>query len=93
MADYLDNLDLSDEERTKLRALGVKTPYALLSLRKASKAAFDQHLGSPQRADAIELNLRTLLTAEELAQLNRPARQGGRLGARSGPPPSDENKH
>ncbi len=44
-ADFLKALQISDEERTKLAKLSAKTPLALLAMRKASRDAFDEHVG------------------------------------------------
>lgn len=81
MADAIDNLPFTDEERAKLRSFGVKGPVALLSLRKASQEAFDAQF-NPGRAEAIAEQLKKLLTAQELEALQRPVLRGGRLGAR-----------
>ncbi|MDR5753019.1 MULTISPECIES: hypothetical protein [unclassified Caballeronia] len=81
MAASLDDMALSDEERGKLKALGVSTPFALLSMRRASTEAFDAHIGSA-RADTIAAQAETLLTDEERDRLSRPAPRLGSLGAR-----------
>lgn len=84
MADFIDQLQVSQEEREKLRALGAKSPFGLLSLRKASQEAFDMQFGA-DRAEAITEQLRRLLTPAELQQLSQPIRRGGSLGARLEP--------
>ena len=88
MSAWLASLSLSEGERDKLRALGVATPVALLSMRKASKAAFDNHLG-PERAEAIAREAESLLTDEERARLADKPKPGGSLGARLDRPPDD----
>ncbi|MGB6604593.1 MAG: hypothetical protein WBE65_09905 [Steroidobacteraceae bacterium] len=89
MPDFVDQLQASPEERSKLRSLGAKSAYALLALRKASPEAFDAlfHKG---RADEIATELRSLVTAEELEKLKSPVRRPGSLGARLGPLPKKE---
>lgn len=86
MADFIDNLSVSDTERAKLRALGVRTPLAILSMRKAAAKAFDDHFGA-ERAEAIATELKGLLSEVELETLNQPMRAGGYLGARLDLPP------
>jgi hypothetical protein len=81
MSAFLDTLPLSDEERQKLKALGASTPFALLSMRHASREAFDAHIGA-QRADEIASQLEKLLSADELEQLRRPVALPGALGGR-----------
>src|ERR1700679_3958963 len=71
MADGIDNLPFTDEERAKLRSFGVKGLMALLSLRKASKEAFDAQF-NPGRAEEIAEQLKKLLTDQELEALQRP---------------------
>lgn len=94
MGDFLDSLTVTEDERSKLRALGVQTPLGLLSMRKASTRAFDEHFGGPARAQFIAEQLKNLLTDAELQSLNQPIRQGGRLGARLDAPvtPKDPNE-
>jgi len=84
--DFIDQLQVSQEEKDKLRALGAKSPLGVLSLRKASQEAFDRHFGA-DRANAITEELRSLLTTDELRQLNQPVRPPGSLGARLDPQP------
>jgi hypothetical protein len=88
--DFVDRLFVSEEERSKLRALGVRTPLAALALRKASQDAFDTHFGTV-RAEMIAAQLRELLSESERQSLSRPVRPGGSLGARL-EPPRDSNK-
>jgi hypothetical protein len=83
VADFLDSLPFSDEERDILRARGVSTPIGLLSMRKASTPAFDS-LFRPGRAEVIAGYLKQLLSDEELQRLNQPVSRGGALGARLG---------
>src|SRR5271165_7653678 len=85
-AEFLDSLPISKEERAKLSSLGADSPLKLLSLRKASKEAFDDYIG-PNRAQAIAEELEKLLTDDELESLSGPLQKGGKLGARLGPPP------
>jgi hypothetical protein len=89
MAEFVDNLSLSEDERSKLKALGVSSPLGVLSIRKASPAAFDQHFGA-ERAQAISDQLKALLTPSELALLEQPSLPGGRLGARLTPAPDSK---
>jgi hypothetical protein len=86
-AEFLKNLPISEEERAKLSKLGAGTPLALLSMRKASKDAFDSYVGR-DRADAIAGELEMLLTREEAESLKRPAKGVGRFGARLDPLPT-----
>ena len=88
MSDYLEDLDLSDEERSKLRALGARTPLALLAMRKASASAFDLHLGSA-RAPAIVKQLQGLLSEDEVERLNEQPKARPGLGARLTPAPDE----
>lgn len=86
-AKFLESLPITDEERDKLSRFGASTPLALLSMRKASKAAFDSYLGE-ERADAIAGELAKLLTPEETESLSQPAKGGvGKFGARLDPLP------
>jgi hypothetical protein len=87
VADFIDQLQVSQEERVKLRALGAKSPLSVLSLRKASQEAFDRHFGA-DRADSIAEQLRSLLAPDELQQLEQPVRRPGSLGARLDLPPN-----
>ena len=84
MANFLDTLDLSGDERAKLGALGADSPFALLALRKASQAAFDAHIG-PERAKAIAAQLETLLDDNQRAILRAPTAKPGALGGRLTP--------
>ena len=89
MSEFIDQLSLTDEEREKLKALGVGSPLGVLSIRKASPEAFDRHFGS-DRAQAIAEQLKALLTPSELKSLSEPPRTGGRFGARLTPPPESK---
>lgn len=89
MSDFVDQLEASPEERTTLRTLGATSPYALLALRKASPEAFDQ-VFSPGRAEVLATQLRSLVTPEQLGQLNSPVRRPGSLGARLDPLPKKD---
>ena len=84
--DFLKALQISDEERTKLSKLSAKTPLALLAMRKASRDAFDEHVGR-DRAEAIAKELENLLTDEDRESLSKPPKGVGRLGARLDPLP------
>jgi hypothetical protein len=84
--EYLNDLNLSDEERAKLAKFGAKTPKALLSMRRASREAFDDYVGRG-RAEAIASELEKLLTDEEREALKGPPRGAGKLGARLEPSP------
>ena len=81
MADVIDTLSFTADERATLRSFGVNGAVALLSLRKAAKDEFDAQF-KPGRAEAIAEQLKSLLTDEELEVLQRPVQRGGRLGAR-----------
>lgn len=81
MSDFLDKIPLSTPERVKLLAFGAATPLALLSLRKASKEAFDNYIGLG-RADEIVKGLEKLITDAERTTLSQPLQRGGALGAR-----------
>jgi hypothetical protein len=78
---YLDELDVTPDEREKLRALGATTPLALLGMQKAAPAAFEAHFGT-DRATAIAAVLMAQLTEAERGVLAEPARRSGGLGAR-----------
>ena len=85
-AAFLDQLSISDEDRARLAKFGANTPFALLSIRKASKDAFDDFIGR-DRVDRIAGEIETLLTDEQRASLKEPPKRPGPLGARMGPPP------
>lgn len=85
-APFLDQLSISDEDRDRLAKFGVNTPFALLSIRKASKDAFDDFVGR-DRVDNIATQLETLLTDQQRASLKEPPKRPGPLGARTTPPP------
>jgi hypothetical protein len=84
--DFLQQLPISDEERSKLSKLGARSPAALLSMRKASREAFDNYIGK-DRADTIAEELTKLLTPGDVEALNQPPNPRGKLGARLGPAP------
>jgi hypothetical protein len=90
MSGFIDQLRVSEEERQKLKALGVDSPIGILAMRKASKLSFDALIGSPGRADAIAEQLKALLGPDEIARLEAPPHQSGALGARLTPPPNAE---
>jgi hypothetical protein len=81
LVDLLRELPLSTEEIAKLSALNARTPLELLSMRKASPAAFDSYVGS-DRADQIAGMLLGLLTEGERNSLQKPVVRPGYLGAR-----------
>ena len=88
--EFLKHLNLSEEERAKLAKLGAKTPKALLSMRRASRDAFDAYLGllhDRARADAIAGELEKLITDDEREALKSPPKPAGKLGARLEPLP------
>jgi hypothetical protein len=94
---FLDDLELSDEERQKLRRLGAKSALMLLLMRKSSPNEFDAYVGS-ERAQHIEGGLMAMLTEEDRGKLAaepvRPGALGSRLGVGGRPvslvPPSFE---
>jgi len=90
-SDFLKDLDISEEERKKLASFGASNPKALLSLRRASRDAFDSYLGN-DRADAIARQLEALLTGEEKESLKTPLTRPGHLGARMDEPPSRKDR-
>jgi hypothetical protein len=83
--DFLDRLNVSEEEGKKLAGLGARTPAALLAMRQASPEAFAGHLGAA-RADQIAAELLALLSDEERQRLAAPLPPGRALGARLAPP-------
>ena len=86
-SEYLSKLNLTEEERSKLAALGTSTPAMLLSVRRASPEAFEALVGK-ERAEEITLALEELLTPEEKQRLARGAAAGWfSLGARLDRPP------
>jgi hypothetical protein len=85
-AAFLDQLPISDEDRARLARFGASTPFALLSIRKASKEAFDNSVGL-DRVDRLAKQVETLLNDEQRASLKEPPKPPGPLGARMGPLP------
>ncbi|HTZ33646.1 MAG TPA: hypothetical protein VMH31_14395 [Methylomirabilota bacterium] len=61
--EYLDNLELSDEDKNKLKALAAPTPAALLSrieYSPESRKKLVDYLGSEDKINSIETALRSL---------------------------------
>jgi hypothetical protein len=86
-ASFIDDLPFPQEDRAKLASFGAASPFALLSIRKASREAFDKFIGQ-ERVDSIARHLETMLTEQQRETLRQPARGApGRLGARLGPLP------
>jgi hypothetical protein len=85
---FLDKINVSDEERAKLRSLGAATPVALLGMRIASPVPFDQLFGTV-RGSEIAKQLQTLLTGEERSLLQQPIRNLPPVSARITPFPQD----
>jgi len=85
MANFLDQLPLSDTERKLCAARGVKTALALAAMIAASREDFRRSIGDAARADAIESAVLALLTLEDRERLARPAPRF-QLGARLDPP-------
>ena len=84
--DFLDRLELSDEEREKLRGLGAGSAAALLAMRNASPGGFEKLLGR-KRAERIAASLYETLTDEERRRLAIPVYQKLSTGARIDSPP------
>lgn len=83
-ADFLNRIDLTDAERTKLAGLGAASPLALLDMRRASQDAFDNWF--PGRSQAIAGELEKLLSDDERESLKSPPKSAGKLGGRLGKP-------
>lgn len=82
---FLDSLSLAPDEREKLQSLGAKTPAALLGQIRIARNAFVEFVG-PNRADAIEQQLDSMLTKDERTWLTVAPREF-QTGALIGPPP------
>ena len=89
VAEFLDGLKISDEDRAKLAAFGANTAFALLSIRKASKDAFDDYIGQ-DRADIVTEQLESLISDDQRESLRKPTRPAGKLGARMDPRPGKD---
>ena len=86
-SDFLEALQLSEEDRAKLASFGADSACALLAIRKASKDAFDNYLGRDRVENTVE-QLERLLTSEQRHALQQSAKAAaGPLGARLGPTP------
>lgn len=83
--DFLEGLNLTDEERRQLRAIGVSSPLALAHMIKASRDAFRKMIG--ERADEVERSLLASLSPDERATLDEPLPPRFSLGASLGRPP------
>jgi hypothetical protein len=89
-ANFIDSLPFPEEDRAKLASFGALSPFALLSIRKASKEAFDNYVGR-DRVDRIVCYVESLLTDEQRESLKQPSRGGaGKLGARLDPVPTSK---
>ncbi len=87
-AEFLKNLSLTEEERSGLSVFRADSPFALLSLLRASKRAkevFDNCFSTLERAEFIAGELEKLMTLEERETLKQPPKPAGQLGARIGP--------
>lgn len=82
-AEFLQKVNLTEDERAKLAKLGAGSPLALLNMRRGSQAAFDAWF--PGRGQAIADELESLLNDDERESLKAPPRSVGNLGARLGP--------
>ena len=77
---YLEDLPLSCEEKTKIARLGASNPAALLAMMQAAPEAFDRYLGS-DRAQALASALKHLISEAEQAVLDAPAQRFCATGA------------
>lgn len=68
---YLENLQLSKEEKEKLSRLGASNPLSLLSMINVSPDAFISFLGK-ERVDEITAALTTTISGTEQDILNQP---------------------
>ena len=73
MADFLDQLSLSDPERKLVAGLGVKNALALAAMIAAAREDFRRLIGDAARADEIERAVTSLLAPEERKRLSEPA--------------------
>ncbi len=89
--EFVTRLRLSDEERRRILSLGASTPLALLAMRKASPAAFEEFFGH-ERAEQIASALLEMLSDQERKLLEAPSPRLPKLGARlrSPAPPLQE---
>ncbi len=78
---FLDDPELSAEERTKLRQLGATTALAVLSMRQASHTRFDEYFGVDS-AERVSHVLTKYLSDEDRELLARAAIRPRGLGAR-----------
>lgn len=88
MSDLFDQLALSDDERSLLAGLGVRTAMGLAAMIRASRDDVRRSIGDHARAVASERAVWALLTPE---QRERPAQPVPpfELGARLTPPRKD----
>jgi hypothetical protein len=87
---FLEALKLTAQDRHRLEALarlGAESPRALLELRKASPAAFDQAIGA-DRIGAIVQVLRGELSEAELRVIDSESDWAPSFGARLGGTPA-----
>lgn len=78
--DYLKDLPLSFEEKTKIASLCAPNPAALLSMIQAAPEAFDRYLGR-DRARELAAALRHVISESERAVLDAPVREFRATGA------------
>jgi hypothetical protein len=88
-ADFLAQLDLTDEERRSIASLGVTSAFTLAHMIRASRPSFDRLVGL-ERAAAVVAQLDTFLTPDERESLERPAPRFS-LGAQLDLPPKRDN--
>ena len=83
--DFIDELPVTNDVRSRLRALGARSPFALAGLISASRSSFAGHFGDAVARTLIDWLL-PRLSAAQRAELNAaPPRYA--TGAMSGPAP------
>lgn len=85
--DYLESLSLSDEDKAKLQSMGMQSPFALLSIIKASPDAFEAFMGKEKTAQlAQELEAKLSEDERSLLETPLPLRKTGAIIDRERPP-------
>jgi len=89
--EYLKALSLTEEQESKLRSLGARSPASLLSLLEHSPEKFAAFLG-PELVASITSQLHPLVSSEEKAQMAQLPAFRGKFGALVVPRDVDSEK-